>query len=209
MTMRVLLRRRDQRDNRCEPRKSSALRRFFHLLILLPLLLLMPVGVHAQVNRVVLIKVDGLPGDMVDEFARERNSQTGKSLLPWIDHVFYQGGTRVSNFYVRGMSLSGPSWSLLDTGQHLQIKGNVEFDRYILYSYDYLNFLPFYFKHAGGGNVDMPGVEVLDTLGVPLLMDAFSRHERYPSFQLYQRGMRFSTLQHSAEAKFLRNPFDL
>ncbi|MEO8434688.1 MAG: alkaline phosphatase family protein [Pyrinomonadaceae bacterium] len=169
----------------------------------------MPAGVHAQVERVVLIKVDGLPHDMVDEFARQRDPKTGKSLLPWIDHVFYQGGTRVTNFYVRGMSLSGPSWSLLDTGQHLQIKGNVEFDRYILYSYDYLNFLPFYFKHAGGGNVDMPGVEVLDTLGVPLLMDAFSRQERYPSFQLYQRGMRFSTLQHSAEAKFLRNPFDL
>ena len=184
--------------------------RGIRLLLILPLLFfLMPAVAGAQVDRVVLIKVDGLPGDMVDGFARQRNPQTGKSLLPWIDHIFYQGGTRVSNFYVRGTSLSGPSWSLLDTGQHLQIKANVEFDRYILYTYDYLNFLPFYFKNAGGGNVDMPGVEVLDTLGVPLLMDAFSRNERYPSFQLYQRGMRFSTLQQSAQAKFLRNPFDL
>ena len=106
-------------------------------------------------------------------------------------------------------SLSAPSWSLLDTGQHLQIKANVEFDRYILYAYDYLNFLPFYFKNAGGGNVDMPGVEVLDSLGVPLLMDAYPRSQRYPSFQLYQRGMRFSTLSRSAEAKFLRNPIEL
>ncbi|MEP6706852.1 MAG: alkaline phosphatase family protein [Pyrinomonadaceae bacterium] len=178
--------------------------------LLLPLLLFFaPAGARAQVTRVVVIKVDGLPNDMVDEFVRERNPQTGKSLLPWIDHVFYQGGTRVTNFYVRGMSLSAPSWSLLDTGQHLQIKGNVEFDRFILYSYDYLNFLPFYFKNAGGGNVDMPGVEVLDSLGVPLLMDAFPRKERFPSFQLYQRGMRFSTLGRSAQAKFLRNPFEL
>ena len=209
MTMRVLLPGRERRDIRSRAAISPELRRIFLFLVLLSFLWFLPNGVHAQVDRVVLIKVDGLPHDMVDEFARQRDPKTGKSLLPWIDHVFYQGGTRVANFYVRGMSLSAPSWSLLDTGQHLQIKGNVEFDRYILYSYDYLNFLPFYFKHAGGGNVDMPGVEVLDTLGVPLLMDAFSRHERYPSFQLYQRGMRFSTLQHSAEAKFLRNPFDL
>lgn len=55
----------------------------------------------------------------------------------------------------------------------------------------------------------MPGVEVLDTLGVPLLMDAFPRNERFPSFQLYQRGMRFSTLERSARAKFVRNPFEL
>lgn len=180
------------------------------LALLLPLLLLLvPAGARAQVSRVVVIKVDGLPNDMVDDFVRERNPQTGKSMLPWIDHVFYQGGTRVTNFYVRGMSLSAPSWSLLDTGQHLQIKGNVEFDRFILYTYDYLNFLPFYFKNAGGGNVDMPGVEVLDTLGVPLLMDAFPRNERFPSFQLYQRGMRFSTLGRSAQAKFVRNPLEL
>jgi Type I phosphodiesterase / nucleotide pyrophosphatase len=177
---------------------------FFSLLFLA-----LPVHVPAQVKRVVIIKVDGLPNDLVDEFARQRNPQTGKSLLPWIDHVFYNGGTRITNFYVRGMSLSAPSWSLLDTGQHLQIKGNVEFDRFTLYTYDYLNFLPFYFKNAGGANVDMPGVEVLDTLGVPLLMDAYPRVQRFPSFQLYQRGMRFVTLARSAEAKFLRNPIDL
>jgi len=168
-----------------------------------------PLRTEAQVNRVVVIKVDGLPYDLVDQFARQRDPQTGKSLLPWFDHVFYRNGTRVTNFYVRGMSLSAPSWSLLDTGQHLQIKGNVEFDRFILYSYDYLNFLPFYFKNAGGGNVDMPGVEVLDSLGVPLLMDAYPRWQRYPSFQLYQRGMRFSTLGAAAESKFVRNPIDL
>src|ERR1043165_926181 len=93
-------------------------------------------AVRAETRRVVIIKVDGLPYDMVDRFVREQNPRTGKSQLPWINKVFYEDGTRVANFYVRGMSLSGPSWSLLDTGQHLQIKGNVEYDRYTLHSYE-------------------------------------------------------------------------
>ena len=56
-------------------------------------------------------------------------------------------------------------------GQHLQIKGNVEFD-HILHTYDYLNFLPFLVKQATRGNVDMPGTEVLDSIRVPILIDA-------------------------------------
>src|SRR5687768_13945705 len=96
---------------------------------------------QAQAKRVVLLKVDGLPYQTVDRFVRERDPQTGKSRLPWFEHIFYQNGTRLTNFYVRGISLSGPSWSLMDTGQHLQIKGNVEFDRYIFHTYDYLNFI--------------------------------------------------------------------
>src|SRR2546429_6292078 len=92
----------------------------------------------AQTKRVIAIKVDGLPYELVERFAHERDPLTGKSVLPWFDHIFFQNGTRITNFYVRGMSLSAPSWSLIDTGQHLQIKGNVEFDRATLYSYDYL-----------------------------------------------------------------------
>jgi hypothetical protein len=92
---------------------------------------------------------------------RERDPRTGKSQLPWIEHVFYQRGTRVANFYVRGLSLSAPSWSIIETGQHLQIKGNVEFDRYTLQAYDYLNFIPFFIARIGGVRVDMPGVEVM------------------------------------------------
>ena len=34
------------------------------------------------------------------------NGMTGKSLLPWFEHVFYERGTRLANFYVRGVSLS-------------------------------------------------------------------------------------------------------
>ena len=144
--------------------------RFSLLALSLGLTFVIAVSVHAQAKRVVIVKVDGLPYDTVDRFVRERDPQSGKSRLPWFDYIFYQNGTRITNFYVRGMSLSGPSWSLIDTGQHLQIKGNVEFDRYIFHTYDYLNFLPFYFKQAYRGNVDMPGTEVLDSIRVPILI---------------------------------------
>jgi hypothetical protein len=163
----------------------------------------------AQVKRLVVLKVDGLPYSVVDSAVQERNPRTGKSQLPWIEHVFYQRGARLSNFYVRGMSLSAPSWSLLDTGQHLQVKGNVEFDRYTLHAYDYLNFIPFYLKSAAGSRIDSPGAEVLDMMGLPLLCDAFPHDERYISFQLYQRGMRFATLRDGLQNHFVKNPREL
>ncbi len=144
------------------------------LVLALVLLLVSYTSAVAQPQRLVVIKCDGLPYDMVDKLARQHDSQSGKSVLPWIDHIFYQRGARLSNFYVRGMSLSAPSWSLLETGQHLQIKGNVEFDRYTLRSYDYLNFFPLYIGGIVGARVDMPAVEILDSLGVPLLVDAYA-----------------------------------
>ncbi|HEX8096938.1 MAG TPA: alkaline phosphatase family protein, partial [Pyrinomonadaceae bacterium] len=177
--------------------------------LLVALILLAPSGCHAQARRVVVVKADGLPFGLVDRYARERDPRTGKSQLPWIEEVFYRQGTRVSNFYVRGMSLSAPSWSLLDTGQHLQIKGNVEFDRYTLRSYDYLNFIPFYFGSALGMHVDTPGPELLDQIGVPLLVDAFTHGERYTSFQLHQRGLSWNTLQLAARNRLRRTPREL
>jgi hypothetical protein len=164
---------------------------------------------RAQARRVVVIKVDGLPYEMVDRFARERDPETGKSRLPWFDYVFYENGTRITNFYVRGMSLSAPSWSLIDTGQHLQIKGNVEFDRANLHAYDYLNFIPFYAQQATNGSVDMPGTEVLDSLGVRLLLDAYDSYERVQGYQLYQRGPRLATLKRASEERFLKHPVRL
>ncbi|MBD0371282.1 MAG: alkaline phosphatase family protein [Pyrinomonadaceae bacterium] len=174
--------------------ESSFFRPAFLLLISLAFILFSHAFVHAQAKRLVVIKVDGLPFSEMDSFVRERDPHTGKSLLPWIDYIFYQSGTRVPNFYTRGMSLSGPSWSLLDTGQHLQIKGNVEYDRLTLHTYDYLNFIPFYMQYYAKRRADMPGTEVLDELGLPLLMDAYPFENRYPAFQLYQRGVRWTTI---------------
>ncbi len=196
--------------DRYRARRCSVLNpQFLCLLTVVSLLLLLPVVAFGQVKRVVVVKVDGLPNDLTDRFVKERDARTGKSQLPWIDHVFYQHGTRLSNFYVRGMSLSAPSWSILDTGQHLQVKGNVEFDRYTLHAYDYLNWIPFYFKSAAAMRIDMPGTEILDSLGIPLLFDAFPHEDRYISFQLYQRGMRFATLRAALQKNFLKSPREL
>jgi hypothetical protein len=157
----------------------------------------------------VLIKCDGLPQDLIERLVKERDPETGKSELPWLEHIFYQRGTRLNNFYVRGMSLSAPSWSLLETGQHLQIKGNVEFDRYTLHSYDYLNFIPLYIARINGSRIDMPGVEMMDSLGIPLFPDAFPHDQRYLTFSLFLRGARYSTLQGGLEGRFKKSPKDL
>jgi hypothetical protein len=178
-------------------------------IVLVAVFLSVTVPAQSGTKCVVVIKVDGLPYEMVERFASERDPRTGKSQLPWFDSVFFQNGTRLTNFYVRGMSLSAPSWSTLDTGQHLQIKGNVEFDRDVLHTYDYLNFIPFYFKQATGAGVDMPGTEVLDSLGLPMLVDAYDNYQRLPGSQLYGRGARIASLQRAGMAKFLRNPVDV
>ena len=141
-----------------------------------------------NVKRLVIVKIDGLPGYYVDGFVRQKDPKTGKSVLPWIEKIFYENGTRVPNFYSRGISLSAPSWSVLDTGQHLQVKGNVEYDRYTQSTYDYLNFFNFNVGYGLSKVVDVPGVEVLDTLKIPILSDAFPYDKRYTSAQLYERG---------------------
>lgn len=159
-------------------------------------------GARAEVRRIVIIKVDGVPQEVLDRELRRTDPGTHQSALPWMDRVFRQQGARLANFYVRAISLSAPSWSLLDTGQHLQIHGNAEFDRYTYHVYDYLNFFPFYLGYALSHRVDMPGVEVLDDLRIPLLIDRFPYQASYQSFQLYQRGVRWKTLQHSFQRRF-------
>jgi hypothetical protein len=183
--------------------------RKFRLLLLIILFASAPLLTTAQTKRLVIVKVDGLPFDTVDRFVRERDPQTGKSQLPWFDYIYYQRGTRLSNFYVRGMSLSAPSWSLLETGQHLQIKGNVEFDRFTLKTYDYLNFIPFIVMTVPGYRVDMPAAEVLDVVRTPMLVDAYGHDQRYITFSLFQRGPRFITYQNSLINRFKRPARDL
>ncbi|MBV9404459.1 MAG: alkaline phosphatase family protein, partial [Acidobacteriaceae bacterium] len=154
-----------------------------------------------QGRRLVILKVDGLNADLLYAAMRETNSATGKSRLPWFSHIFAENGTIFENFYTRGISLSAPSWSMLDTGRHTIIRGNVEYDRYTGHIYDYLNFFPFYLGYARNRIVDMLGVEVLDRAGIPLLIDSFPYAQRFQSFQLYQRGVRWTTLEHVLERR--------
>src|SRR3569833_1317734 len=80
----------------------------------------------ALFRRVVILKVDGLNADLLYQTMRRHDPATGKSVLPWISRVFDVDGTVFDNFYVRGISLSAPSWSMLDTGRHTVIRGNAE-----------------------------------------------------------------------------------
>ncbi len=159
----------------------------------------------AQVERVVILKVDGLPAQVLEGELSRIDPATHKSSLPWIEHVFGESGVRIPNFYVRAISLSAPSWSLLDTGRHLQIRGNAEFDRFTGRVYDYLNFFPFYVGYALSHRVDMPGVEVFDDLKIPLLIDRFPYAAVYQGPQLYQRGVRWKSLQHGLTQRFSRS----
>jgi hypothetical protein len=153
-------------------------------------------------DRLVILKVDGLNADLLSRTLRERNPATGQSRLPWFEKIFSENGLIFDNFYTRGISLSAPSWSMLDTGHHLLIKGNVEYDRYTGRVYDYLNFVPFYLGYARDRQQDMPSVQVLDEAGIRLLIDAFPYEQRSQSFQLFQRGVRWKTLQHGLRRRF-------
>ena len=99
-------------------------------------------NLQAQARRLVMIKVDGLPANLIERRLSEIDPATGNTRLPWIHRVFVEGGAWMRNFYVRGISLSAPSWQMLDTGHKLLIHGNAEYDRFTGHVYDYLNFFP-------------------------------------------------------------------
>jgi hypothetical protein len=157
---------------------------------------------RTQPARIVILKVDGLNADLLSRTMDEIDPRSGKSKLPWITYVFRENGTVFENFYTRGISLSAPSWSILDTGHHAIIRGNVEYDRYTGYVYDYLNFFPFYLGNARAHDEDMPAVQVLARAGAPLLIDAYSYSEVLQSFQLFQRGVRWNTLERALKQRF-------
>ncbi len=55
----------------------------------------------------------------------------------------------------------------------------------------------------------MVGVEVLDSVGVPLLTDAFPHNERFATLSLFQRAPRYITFQKALENKLKRGPKEL
>lgn len=159
-----------------------------------------------NVKRLVIVKVDGLSKNFLDKYISAKDKKTGRSYLPWFEEIFYRNGTRLENFYSRGLSLSTPSWVVLDTGQHLQIKGNIEYDRMTERSYDYLGFISYYVNYGLKNQVDMPATEVLDTIKTPLLIDAFPYEKRYQSYQLLQRGTDWGVMANGFLNMFPRQP---
>ncbi|HNJ43660.1 MAG TPA: hypothetical protein PKZ53_24475, partial [Acidobacteriota bacterium] len=52
-----------------------------------------------QPLRLVIMKVDGLPPPVVERYISQINPRTGRSVLPWIEKLFFSNGIRVENFY--------------------------------------------------------------------------------------------------------------
>lgn len=160
------------------------------------------VSAQTPARRLVILKIDGLNADLLYKTMAESDPATGRSKLPWLSKIFAENGAVFENFYTRGISLSAPSWSMLDTARHAVIRGNVEYDRFTGQIYDYLNFFPFYLGYARNKEVDMPGVRVLQRAGISLVIDRFNYDQQYQSFQLFQRGVRWTSLKHALERRF-------
>ena len=156
-------------------------------------------------ERVVIIKADGLSFGILDSFVQKRDPYTGKSVLPWIEYVFYRNGSRLANFYTRGLSLSAQSWAMLDTGQHSIIKGNLEFDRVTLESYDYLDMFSFVVRNSGR-NTPTPGIQVLDEQEIPVLFDAYEPNEVSLGTQIYIRSLPIWGMKGLKRLLTLQNP---
>lgn len=156
-------------------------------------------------TRLVILKVDGLNADILYRTMAQTDPKTGKSKLPWLSRIFAENGIIFDNFFTRGISLSTPSWDMLDTGVHAVIHGNVEFDRYTGRVYDYLNFFPFVYNYIWLTQVDMPGVSVLDAAGIPMLLDYYPYDQQFQGIQLFQRGLRWTTLGYGLEHRLSKD----
>lgn len=147
-----------------------------------------PLPDSAANTRLIVVKVDGLPQDAVDAYVNRIDPRTGRSVLPWIRHLYYESGVRTENFYSRGISLSEPSWAIIDTGQHSLVKGNFEADRNTGDTVDHLSFVGFYLDSAKSQRVFPPAIEALDACRTPLTSDAWQFEDRETGIQLLRRG---------------------
>ena len=110
-------------------------------------LLVYSASILAQTKRLVIIKCDGLP---------LMTSSTGSSsnAIRNPARAYCPGSITSSINAARALELLRTRHEPVSAfvvaarnRQHLQIKGNVEFDRYTLHSYDYLNFLSALYQH--------------------------------------------------------------
>lgn len=155
-----------------------------------------------SVRRLILLKFDGLPFELVQRYVEERDPQTGKSLLPWIRRVFYEEGVVFEHFYTRGQSLSGPSWAMLATGRPQPLLSNVEWDRATGRMEDYLNNVLIQYDLLRGRRAHARAVEVLDERGAPLLEDLYEPEEKRIGLELIRRGTSWTALARTVRARF-------
>ncbi len=154
------------------------------------------------VRRIVVLRFDGLPFELIRRYVEQRNPQTGKSSLPWIRRLFYEEGVVFENFYTRGQSLSGPSWAMLATGRPQPLLSNVEWDRATGRLEDYLNNVLIQYELLRGRRRHARAVEVLDERGAPLLEDLYEADQKRIGLELIRRGTSWTALARALRARF-------
>ena len=175
-----------------------------------------------QRARVILFKVDGLPGLLIEaalapqsdavlrlpfpgRFREDyRATQTlvdREELLPNMKEYFVRQGVRAGTIFTGTLPLSAPVWAQIDSGQPSIVKRNYYFNRASGASRVYLNGL---FDSAGKlikGSGRTHALWELDLLGIPILPDAFPPARVWSSLQPLSR--KRSAIQLGAMGKFL------
>ena len=173
-------------------------------------------------GRVILLKVDGLPGLLIEaalapqsdavlrlpypgRFREDyRATQTllaREELLPNMKEYFVRQGVRAETIFTGTLPLSAPVWAQIDSGQPSIIKSNYCFNRSSGVSRIYLNGL---LDSAGKlirGSGRTHALWELDLLGIPILPDAFPPERVWSSLQTLSR--KRSAIQLGAMGKFL------
>lgn len=179
-------------------------------------------GSREQRARIILLKVDGLPGLLIEaalapqsdavlrlpypgrfrEDFRATQTLVGREeLLPNIREYFVRRGVRAETIFTGTMSLSAPVWAQIDSGQPSIIKRNYYFNRASGASGVFLNGL---IDSAGKlikGSGRTHALWELDLLGIPILPDAFPPERVWSSLQILSR--KRSAIQLGAMGKFL------
>jgi len=155
-----------------------------------------------SVRRIIILRFDGLPPDLLRRYVQQRNPHTGKSYLPWIRRVFYEEGIVFEHFYTRGQSLSGPSWAMLATGQPQPLVSNVELDRATGRLEDYLNNVLIQYELLRGRRLHARVVEVLDERGASLIEDLYEPEQKRIGLELIRRGTSWTALARILQARF-------
>jgi hypothetical protein len=160
-------------------------------------------------KRLILIKVDGLPPDLLaaavyperddlikrlaygEDFRRSvalYRKQTGRdALMPNVRKYFYTDGTVCENMYAGTLTLSAAAWSVIDTGQPSVIKKHGTFSRDTCYLRSHLDgFRDTWdaFKRRGEKSSALWN---LDQVGVSLMIDAYDLRRTWTSPQIYWR----------------------
>ncbi len=169
--------------------------------------------------RLVLIKADGLPPDLLAALSfperedywrrlpyredlrqtlRFYQEQTGKSIvLPNLRHYFFEDGVYVENFFSETLTLSPVSWGVIETGQHSVVKGHATFSRdtgYLRYHLDGLREVLDAVRHGESRSTPLWN---LDQIGLSLMPDAFDPDRVWSGLQIYRRSANRQTILES------------